>query len=377
MTKDVIKYLVFSDVHLGNPRNDALDIISNIKEMLKSYDRKNKLDIIFIAGDLFDRLITLPSDTATESLLFMAWLLNFCARNQTKLRVLEGTPSHDWLQCKQFETTISVSQLPIDFKYITTVHVEHMEDLDIHVLYVPDEWDPSTDKTYEDVLSELKARHVSKVDIAIMHGQFGYQLPAHIQKIPRHNEENYLNIVKYFISIGHIHTSSVFSRILAQGSVDRLSHNEEEAKGMMECHIYRDGQMEYFFIENKNAKVFKTIDISELDSNKAMKKIDKLVSTLPFGSYVRLKALSDHPTLNHFDEVKKKYPSVIWSKKVLDQKETNINDDDLIRTFEQDYAPILLTRNNLHDLLMTRIKSDPNHIDALTLRYEGILNDVL
>ena len=72
---------------------------------------------------------------------------------------------------------------------------------------------------------------LTKVDYAVMHGQFDYQLPKHITGMPRHDSQKYLDIVKHYIFIGHIHTHSVYDRIIAQGSFDRLTHGQEEPKG--------------------------------------------------------------------------------------------------------------------------------------------------
>lgn len=357
MIKNTIKYIAISDIHLGHHRTKTEEIVTGLRKFFESYKTRNDIDIIFIAGDLFDRLLTAPSDDFTHSILFMHWLLDFCKTKKIKLRVLEGTPSHDWKQSKHFDTFIEANKSELDFKYFETLAIEYIEDLDISVLYIPDEWDPSTEKTYRDVEKAMAQKGIHQVDLAMMHGQFGYQLPAHIKTIPRHDESKYLSIVKYFINIGHIHTFSVYERIIAQGSFDRLSHGEEEPKGGVECHIHKDGSMEFFFIENKEAKIHKTIVVKQKDVDKALLFIEKKLAIIPQNSYVRLKAAKDHPIFLRFDEIKKLYPFYNWSKTSSDEEENVFNDDLISTAIETTYNPISLNRDNIETLLMQRIHS--------------------
>jgi DNA repair exonuclease SbcCD nuclease subunit len=74
MTK--LKYLVLSDIHLGSKNNTTAEIINNLDIFFKNYTQDgefSELDIIFIAGDLFDRLLDMNDQTLVRqifSLLF-------------------------------------------------------------------------------------------------------------------------------------------------------------------------------------------------------------------------------------------------------------------------------------------------------------------
>ena len=352
-----IKYLTISDIHLGHNRNKTQSIVDNLDKFLYVNNDFKDLDIIFIAGDLFDTLLDLSNDEISMIMGCLSKLMWFCGINKIKLRILKGTPSHDWNQSKVAESVYKLSRVEIDFKYIDTLFIECIKDLQLHILYVPDEWTSSTELTFNQVQQLLKDNNIEQVDIAIMHGMFNYQLrniPGNMQK---HNEADYLNIVKHYINIGHIHTYSHYERIIAQGSFDRLSHGEEEPKGGVVCEITKDRQDMFYFIENKTAKIYKTIELKSKDLESSIKKIDKIVTKLPIDSYVRIKANKDHPLYSAFDNLKLRYPFIYFSK-------TSIEDDEeqyiLINTSNQlnnDYIPLTITRENYKDLLLKEINS--------------------
>lgn len=365
MKKEELKCLCLSDIHLNHKRNSTEDIIKNLVIFFKEYDYKGSLDIIFIAGDLFDSLMDFPANSVTEITVFVKWLLNLCCKNDIKLRILEGTPSHDWRQSKIFNTIAMVSELPVDLKYVDTLYIEYMDDLGIHILYVPDEWNHSTDKTYQQVKELLDREHIDKVDLAIMHGQFAYQLPSHVEKCPKHIESNYLSIVRHYICIGHVHISSVYERILAQGSFDRLSHNEESPKGAMYFIIRNNNTREHYFIENKNAKTFKTITCKSKDIEFNLKYIEKQTKGLRTDSYVRIKASKDNPILLSIDEVKKRFPFFNMSK-VSFEEELESNQTELISENDnQVYTAINIDRENITSMLMDVVNNKYNPTELM------------
>lgn len=354
MNKAKVRYHVISDIHLGHPRNKTLDVLHALDVYFNNYLPRDDLDILFLAGDVFDRLLDFPMPEVAEITTWLHRLLGYCGRNGIKLRVLEGTPSHDWGQSEIINTLFSVSGLTVDVKYINTLHIEYMDDLGIRVLYVPDEWNSSTDKTFEQVKELLSINHLTQVDIAIMHGNFAYQLPVQAAKAPRHNEQNYLSIVTYFISIGHIHTHSIYERILAQGSFDRLAHGEEEPKGGMECVIYKEGGGDYFFIENKLAKRFITLTLRSKDVDASIAMIAKKTHKLPIDSYVRIRAKKDHPLMIGIDELKKRFPYFVFTKIAIDEVEFS---GQLVEDVAKDpsYIPITISKDNIRALLVDEI----------------------
>ncbi len=351
-----LKFLFISDIHLGHHRNQASYIIESLNEFFNGYKHRNDLDAIFVGGDIFDRLLDVPSDAAADIHIWVTRFILFCARNKIKLRVLEGTPSHDWHQSRIFDTVIEANEIEVDFAYADTLSIEYIKDFDMHVLYVPDEWNSSTDVTFEQVQALLKENNLEKVDIAIMHGQFEYQLPAHIKKIPRHSSANYLPIVRYYISIGHIHTFSFYQRIIAQGSFDRLSQNEEEPKGAVEATIRKDGTCDFFFIENKRARIFKTINVKQRDVESSLRFIEKQLKGIRPDSFIRIRAGKLHPIMSAMDEVSKKFPEHNWSKITVEEEQELSQTELFTQEVEEVYVPITIHRDNIMDLVVQRLE---------------------
>lgn len=288
MNKKEINYLVLSDIHLGHNTNKTKDIVNNLRTyFMENYKIFHKLDMIIIAGDIFDKLLLNNSENYILATEWLTELIMYCKKHNIILRILEGTPSHDWKQAKVLTTILEKLNVELDYKYIDTLYIEDNSKLGITILYIPDEYKHNAKDTYNDVLKLLKKNNLLEVDIAIIHGQFHYQLPM-VKLDSSHTEDDYLNIVKHYISVGHIHTSSIYNRILAQGSFDRLAHNEEEDKGGMLITITNNGNDSYRFIKNKHSKIYKTFDYGDKDLEYILKDLDKKLNKYPIGSNIRI-----------------------------------------------------------------------------------------
>lgn len=357
------KYLVISDVHLGHPRNKTQDILSNLNKLFDYFNKDLGLNAIFIAGDFFDTLLDNHTAEYHEIVLWIHRLISYCSRKNIKLRVLEGTPSHDWNQCKMFQTVVDITKLNIDFKYISTIQIEFLEDIGLYILYVPDEAMECSQLTKDYVKDLLVDKNINKVDIAIMHGMFGYQM-MNVQTPQSHDEHFYNDIVNYYIHIGHIHTHSKYNKIIAQGSFDRLSHNEEEPKGVVIADVdIATKSCSWKFIENKTAKIFKTINITKnYDLEQAINKLDKQINALPEFSFVRIKAPKDHVVYQAFEELKKRYINYTLSKKSDDDHSDSGQLLDDITVVMTDYDVITINKENICELLINNISN--NEIDT-------------
>lgn len=370
-----LKYVIISDVHLGHRRNPTSRIIDNLKAFTDNLPKD--LDIFFIAGDLFDRLLDNSMPDGIEISLWLHQLLLYCARHKIRLRILEGTPSHDWRQSSMVGSIHYISGVPVDVAYISTLHIEQIADLGINILYVPDEWDIDPGNTYKQIKGLMQELSLSQVDIAIMHGQFTYQIPNAPATIPRHSEELYLDIVKHYIHIGHIHTHSYFDRIIAQGSFDRLAHGEEEVKGGVYVSIRRsDGYTDksYTFIENPNALIFKTINVRGETLDDIVGYLDKQILKYPTGSYIRLKGKPGNATFRCYDEIKKRYALYVLTRlgddadKPLSTVSINTDDDT--------YNQLSITPDNIVTLLADSIKSKYTVSDAQWVHFHRYMSEL-
>jgi len=351
--KDKITYLNLSDIHLGHEQNKTNTIIENLKKYFDVNEELfSKLDMIVITGDIFDKL--LPSNSQ-EYMLANMWLTDlvlFCVRYNIILRVLEGTPGHDWKQAKLINGIISKLNLSIDFKYIDTLYIEENSKLGISMLFIPDEYKSTAKETLEDVKALLKEKKLDKVDLTFIHGQFNYQLPM-VKLKSSHTEEEYLKLTKYYISIGHIHKRSNLDRILAPGSFDRLAHNEEEPKGGYYITIYKN-DMEYFFIENKNAKPFLTFTYDEVDVERIKKDILHKVKKIPEGSHIRILIKDNDTVIKSLKAFRSEFPFLNIKIEVKkDKKRINILPEETSNVLQD---TVQITKDNIKDLLSVRME---------------------
>ena len=356
----VVKYPIriasISDIHLGHKRNKTENIIANLNKYLSNGAFMSTIDLLFIAGDVFDELLDLSNPDIAKIDLWIARLLLWATRNDVQICVLEGTPSHDRGQSNRFVTINTLmahsGHKGADLLYVDTLSIVYLERFNLNVLFVPDEWGPSAEDTLDQVRALMRDKGLTQVDLGIMHGLFPHQLDIDIPHLSRHDNVAYTALVKYFISIGHIHTFSQFDNIIAQGSFDRLSHNEEEAKGFIRAEINEDGTYVVTFIENKTAATFKTITCNHDSVTENLLWIDQQTKDLRTGSFCRIEAHYQNPIHSNMSVIKERWPCFTWSeiKRGKEKKESKIAID-----HKNIYVPIVLDRVNLPNQLLDRI----------------------
>lgn len=371
MLKD-IKYLVISDIHLGHNRNKTDSILKNLDNFFLKYQKDLlDIDILFIAGDVFDRLLTSKSIEYKTIMTWLSNLLLWCKNNSIKLRILYGTPSHDHDQISAFTEVAKKLEPTVDFKYVSILSIEHMKDLDLTILYVPDEWRHDSSKTYQEVLDLLKEHSLAQVDIAIMHGCFRYQIPMLDGMKFVHKESDYLDIVKFYITIGHVHTSSAYERILAPGSFDRLAHGEEEKKGGILCSISKDNKISFKFLENERACLYNTIDYLNLEEQEIVKDLKKRLKSYPIGSNIRLLVKNDNQLLKNLKSLILQYPGidVKFKTEAIIEKKINIMETLVSGAFE-------INKNNINELLSKELEKYNFTTEELVI-YQEELQSIL
>lgn len=356
---------VVSDIHLGHRKNDTDYIITNLEKAFPDDAQTAQLDLIVLAGDVFDGLLTLPEQSVGEIDLWIAKLLRLCKKHNIVLRVLEGTPSHDRQQSKRFVVINEAGEIGCDLRYVDDLSIEYLAQFDLNVLYVPDEWESTTDRTLMQVHELMKARQLDKVDYAFMHGQFEHQLPP-VVKAPKHDASAYLKLVDKLIFIGHVHIFSRYDRIIAQGSFDRLSHGEESPKGHVRACWRTHDDYEITFVENKGARKFITVECNGLTTEETLREVHEATASLEDGSFVRISTHKDNPILTEMNQLVLYRPLITWSKIVRDE----VKPQSLINSpvFNQhSFTPITITRDNIVKLVMDRLlakNTDPAYLAA-------------
>ncbi len=366
----LLRIISISDIHLGHHNTTSGEIISKLYKAFPNSVEMADVDAIAIVGDLFDRAIGFHDMQAVEIKRWMRSFLKMCKQRGIVVLLLEGTPSHDWRQNRwMVEANDGVDA---ELHYVDTLCVRYIDSLGVHVLFVPDEWQAGdTDATWKDAVQALADAGVEQVDFTLLHGSFDYQLPAAAINAPRHLPERYLSITRKYVFTGHIHQSSVHDRILANGSFDRLCHGDESPKGFWDVTVREHGDL-IVFVENREAKIYKTFDCRGYTIDDALAKLQP-VHTLPTDSYVRIEANRGDPILGGIDVVKRTFPHVVWTVKVEKTADVQKN---LLKDMRSSFTQTHLTSDNLAPLLMARIRELTSDPDVLACA-ETLLPEVL
>lgn len=343
-----------SDIHLGHPRTPTTHILRNLNKVFPDNEVTKRLDLIILAGDVFDRLLKFSDPDIYDIELWIHNLLRMAARYNIVVRVLEGTPSHDWKQSSVFERINDNSNIGCNLKYVKQLSIETIPELDSTILYIPDEWAGSTEVCLSQVQELMTSKGLTRVDYAIMHGHFPHQLPIIATKSKVHDTDFYLRIVDKLIFIGHDHHFSLHERIIAHGSFDRLIHGEEGPKGHIRAKVRSRDDFEVTFVENKGAMIFKTIQCGNWTVEEALSKLGEIVVYLPKDSRVRIVCSTDSPLAASMTVLENTWPGIVWSKKVEGSDGETIQDTAILLG-ENDFVPIEITKENVIDLVMAKM----------------------
>lgn len=308
-----LKILNVGDVHLGHRETSTSHIIENLTSCILKKEVLADIDLLTVAGDFFDTQISYDDPRIGEIEAFISRLLWECASNDVIVRVLKGTPSHDWNQSSFFERQKEMARVPVDIKYIDKLSIEFIEPLGITMLYVPDKWNPtSTEDTFNQITKLMRDNGLKRIDFALMHGAFEFQLPDIVEE-PTHDSDAFLEIIKHLIFIGHVHVRHFKERIIGSGAFDRLNHGEEGPKGFTIAEVNLDtGDFTNVFVENKNAKIYKTIDLKQATPAEVWNVAKELMGTYPPGSAFRLVTSSDESLSNEIIQIQKAYRNYEW-----------------------------------------------------------------
>lgn len=376
LKKDV-SYLTISDIHTLHKLNETAYIAESLAQYFDYYRDTSpftKLDILFIAGDITDDRVDFKSPNVLSVLEIFRSIAAFCARHSIKLRILEGTRSHDNRQAVNFGPIANAIGPTLDYKYVDTVHIERMTDLGLDVLYIPDEYENSAAIAQEHFQQKLDELGIDKVDIACMHGMFDFQVPDLGQHPLKHDSQYYLSKVRAYINIGHVHVAAVMDRILIQGSFDRIAHGEPGKKGGIVCNLRRNGQSSYTFVENKRARVFHTVRLTSMDTDKSIAQVRKELKDIPDRSFVRIMAKRGHPVLLMLPTLKAEYPLITFKKETIEEKDADpVSAIGALVKLGVAYEPISITPQNIVNSIMREVTG--NH--ALLGHEQAVLTEEL
>lgn len=371
-----IRILNIGDVHLGHARTPTEFILKNLRTTICSPSILKEIDLVTIAGDFFDKCLSYSDPQVAEIEQWITQFLWLCATHKVVLRVLEGTPSHDWKQSSFFAQQAKNANIPVDVRHVTELSIEEHTGLGVSILYVPDKWRPTTTETWSEVQGLLHEHGLRQVDFAVMHGAFEYQLPEIVTE-PAHDSKAYQDIVRYLIFIGHVHRSFVRDRIVPSGSFDRLVQGEEEPKGFHVAVVdLEEGTFTLTFHENKKAKIYKAVDLSGVDETTLWARLDHLVRSYPKRSAFSLRVGRDNTIAKVLKEIRGRYPEYEWDLVVEKTKKEKTEEMEKAMQANMIHLPDLTP-----DVIMSKVKTilhakkmDTTLIESASIYLKDILD---
>jgi hypothetical protein len=374
--KKMFKAVLTTDHHNLHPNTPTRHILGNLDTFYYKETNLDEIDLNVLNGDFFHDLA--PANDP-NMMLCHRWIkkhLQICHDKKVHVRVLEGTSSHDWGQPECFDI-LKPKDSPY-IKYINTLSIEFIPELNIHCMYVPDNFGhTSTDIIYDNALKLLGEWNLTQVDFIFLHGGFDYQLPPMANKKGAlYDSVKWSALAKKAIFSGHIHKPSTRYNIYCAGSFDRTAFGEMHPKGAYRFE-FNDKDFKAEFWENKNALIYDKILINkEMDSKAIAKELNNYLAKLPpKNTHIRLVGGLSSVTSSLINDYKEQYPQYVFDLENV--KEENIEVDDTLYTPEM-YNGVALTKGNLKDSLFNFMESTLQQNDDIDRQLLGeILDEVM
>lgn len=265
-----INGLALQDLHFGIKDSQRLyDELSLVKEYLYSTDKV--IHIININGDFFDRKLSLNEPAAFLAMMFFDEIVQICKKMKIKLRVLQGTRSHDFNQLTIFSHYLSDTDL--DLKIIQTVTEENL--FGYNFLYVPEEY-PENEKEFYEKYKKSSYKVINghgTWDFVAFDEQIIASQVVGVNSAPVFLFNEWKDALKDGVAIfGHIHGRNVYGKkVFYSGSFTRWGFGEESERGFTVYSIDPlDDSVNVEFVNNKYAPKFNSISLKKLLSSKDM-----------------------------------------------------------------------------------------------------------
>lgn len=352
-----IKCFTVSDLHFGHKRVSAKSLTRRLYNvLLKTLD--SSFDYLFITGDIFDGIIKMNTVDSDYINAFVLRCLKLCGKHGIKLRLLEGTNTHDYKQSSIFVTQNEELDNVCDLRYFDNITYVKEKD-GLTYIAVPDNARADTLITEAEVRLLLVEHKTEKVDLMLTHGQYFHHVPQSIIERKRkdlHDSKFYSDRVNFMVQNGHIHPTSYKFKILTIGSFDRLTHGEEHPKGGYTTQMHPDGNWSMDFVENQEATLFTTFDATSTTIDTIIPEIVEFIGDNEKLMHEQLRVR--YPKGMMFNEVvknlKDRYPALTVTPDPVAMEDGITKDKEMSEAFKRiDYTPI--TRNTIEGLLGERL----------------------
>ena len=370
-----IEGLVLSDIHLGHANTPTEHIVKNIQKLIHNRELLSRIKIIWLSGDVFDHGLDLNDPSVYVIRWWIVELLKTAKMYGILVEVLYGTPSHDKRQSQLFVHLNELCEIGAKVRYVSELSIVYIEELDINVLYVPDRARSTNSIVWRDVKRLLADRRLDKVDFAIMHGFFDFQVPPVARgNTDHHIADDYCDIVKHLIFIGHHHTHNSYRHIYVPGSTDRLRHGEEEAKGILHFRV-TDEHKEVRFIENKGAMKYCTFEMENETAEEAYQIITNKIGN-DKQAFVRIRAPRESPAFHIGKELNNVLPNYrITFEEPKNSDKAKVGAIQSVIETATKMNRVSLTKGNLRDELLEMVKeTEPALLELSKNLLNGVLN---
>lgn len=358
---NALRICVISDVHLGHRKTPTYVVIESLERYVVNVKAMAEIDALFITGDLFDRLLNLPMAEVSAINAFFAKLLRLAKQFNVAIRVLEGTPSHDWKQSKLLVDINDNNHIGADLIYVDELTIIEDPTLNLTIGYIPDEWRSSHEATTREFIDLMATRGYQQIDFLLMHGMFQFQIPTNVH-IPAFDQTVFSPLVRYHIYIGHDHKYKTWNNITVPGSTERLAQNEDGPKGLIIADLV-DGAFYSHFVENKEALLYRTLRLEDVSDEEALPLIEAGISQIAPAELGYLKIiLSKESNLRQYLKERQATTVVQLSVEMINKVEAAIVEND---EFSLKESMIHITADNIQAMIKEELAGEIN--DPVTL----------
>src|SRR5574344_1180194 len=277
-----IKIAIISDLHFGiSVTQREKDELNLFLDFIKTHD----VDLIHFNGDYFDHKLSLDEPYALLGMEFFNDVLKIAKEKNIKIRMIEGTQSHDRFQPRIFNNFIvdENGNNTIDFKFYETIGEECL--LGLNILYVPEEYPINIDEYY----APYKTK---QYDLMLVHGTWDFINFGGMINNNSRNDINTAPVFKYnewsyslehgLAICGHIHGRHIFKvkagdKIVYPGSFTAWSFDQISDRGFMYL-TYDTETKEYLYelINNPKSPKYANLDVADLDINLETSSIEEI-----------------------------------------------------------------------------------------------------
>ena len=261
-----------SDVHFVEPTQDQNDMVNGFINFME-YVRTKKISVnaplklVCVDGDLTEKIISFNGSTWKHLFNAIVWLGRWCTEHGYILRLMRGTYSHDAEQMANVVPIYDALKLDLNYRYIDKIELEYIPELDLRILYLPDDLPyNNSDEILDVVHDKLRELNWDYVDYAHVHGFFDFTCPEVArskQKIIYHAEQ--FSFVRKLVHAGHVHYYDTFENIVSNGNLDNLCFGEKGPKGLI-VDVDKGDTVVATHIENPFACPYSTLTFCEVDT---------------------------------------------------------------------------------------------------------------